>query len=81
VKIFKKQTNIVKKETSFEEVVRRLDDRFSKWYRIMWYGMLQGAGAVLGAILLVLILALILETLGLTELSETIKLYGRYGRI
>jgi len=61
--------------------VERLERRFGKWYRIVWYGMLQGAGAVLGAALLVLIVALVLEALGLTEWSEAIRLYGRYGRL
>lgn len=68
-------------DENFKEVVVRLDKRFNSWSRVMWFGMLQGAGAVLGAALLVLILALVLEFLGLTELSEAIKLYGRYGSI
>ncbi len=66
-------------EEHFKSVLLRLDKRFKTWYHIIWYGMLQGAGAVLGAALLILILAIILEFLGLTELSEAIKQYGRYG--
>jgi hypothetical protein len=73
-----------KKEISEEEfkgAIVLLNRRFNSWSRVVGFGMLQGASAVLGAALLVLILALVLEFLGLTELSEAIKLYGRYGRI
>lgn len=59
----------------------RLDRRFNTWYRIFWYGMLQGAGAVVGAALLVFIAALMLHVLGFNESAEAIKLYGRYGQL
>ncbi|MEY2640941.1 MAG: hypothetical protein RL150_334 [Candidatus Parcubacteria bacterium] len=68
-------------QASLEQVLRRIDGRFNTWYRVFWYGMLQGAGAVLGAALFVLIVALILEALGLTELSEAFRHYGRYGNL
>lgn len=75
----KKQTQIG--GASLESVLRRIDARFNTWYRVFWYGMLQGAGAVLGAALFVLIVALILELLGFTELSQAFRLYGRYGNL
>lgn len=61
--------------------VERLERRFDSWLKIIWYGMLQGAGAVLGAAIIVLIAAVILQALGLTEWSEAIRLYGRYGTL
>lgn len=62
-------------------VLTRLDRRFNTWYRIFWYGMLQGAGAVVGAALLIFITALILHLFGFNESAEAIKLYGRYGQL
>ena len=77
----KKSKQQVPKEEMLMHVLTRLDKRFNTWYRILWYGMLQGAGAVLGAALLVLILGFILHLLGFEEWSQAIKLYGRYGKL
>lgn len=68
-------------DTSLESVLRRIDARFNTWYRVFWYGMLQGAGAVLGAALFVLVVAIFLELLGFTELSQAFRMYGRYGNL
>lgn len=68
-------------DRSLDSVLRRIDARFNTWYRVFWYGMLQGAGAVLGAALFVLIVALVLDLLGFTELSNAFRLYGRYGNL
>lgn len=62
-------------------LLSRLDRRFNTWYRIFWYGMLQGAGAVVGAAVLIFIVALVLHGLGFDESAEAIKLYGRYGQM
>ena len=52
--------------------VDRLSKRFSSWWKIVWYGMLQGAGAVLGATAVILLIGWLLNIVGVIPfLSES----------
>jgi len=44
--------------------VTKLDSRVNKWWKILLHGMLQGAGAVIGAALVFSLLGLLLNIAG-----------------
>ncbi|MFT5179535.1 MAG: hypothetical protein ACI9GH_000414 [Candidatus Paceibacteria bacterium] len=44
--------------------VNRLSERFNSWWKIVWYGMLQGSGAVAGATLIIIGASWFLDILG-----------------
>lgn len=45
--------------------INKLNRRFNSWWKFVWYGMLQGAGALAGATLLVILISYTLDALGL----------------
>ena len=52
--------------------VERLSKRFNSWWKIVWFGMLQGAGAVLGATAIILLIGWLLNIVGVIPfLSES----------
>jgi len=58
--------------------IDRLHKRFNSWWKIIWFGMLQGAGAVIGATLLILLVSFTLNILGvfpfLGDTAESLRL-------
>lgn len=49
---------------SLKVSIDRLNKRFNSWWKIAWYGMLQGAGAVVGATLIIILVSWLLDIIG-----------------
>jgi len=51
-----------------QKSVDRIHRRFNSWWKIVWFGMLQGAGAVIGAALIVVLISWILGIIGVVPI-------------